>query len=384
MEDMKLEELHDRLVDIEKDNEQIRRENQLFESYITRKLKEKEKEGGANSFNEATMSQQQRNQRDRQLRQLIELKKSLTPEQKYEIANAELETLKQSIESGRECSEALLERLKAILEGTDLTIAEIRKEAFDFGRFLSAAENGRTGKYDAEKLVKYMEDKDRAKDALIGKLTLKNTSLKAQIMKAETQIKHKEDMGDDLKFIDFHQLQIENKKHVKDIDERNKKLLSLKLNSGKTVQTLNGLKKRLQDSMRMQDSISRDMQMKMIKYDRTKEDIGKARGEINRAKFLKKQQLALQLQITNMPDPLKFVDQKNTSVDLKTSVKNWERKIEIAEVAAKKARGILRLTGEHVDEIIRPEFLMSGGGNAGAITSEDEGDHTGGEDDYDN
>lgn len=54
-------------------------------------------------------------------------------------------------------------------------------------------------------------------------------------MKAENQIKHKEEMGDDLKFIDFHQLQIENKKHVKDIDERNKKLLALKLNSGKTV-----------------------------------------------------------------------------------------------------------------------------------------------------
>jgi hypothetical protein len=46
LEDMKLEELHDRLVDIEKDNEQIRRENQLFESYITRKMKEKEKEPG--------------------------------------------------------------------------------------------------------------------------------------------------------------------------------------------------------------------------------------------------------------------------------------------------------------------------------------------------
>ena len=56
LEDMKLEELHDRLVDIEKDNEQIRRENQLFESYITRKMKEKEKEGGM--FNEATMNPQ--------------------------------------------------------------------------------------------------------------------------------------------------------------------------------------------------------------------------------------------------------------------------------------------------------------------------------------
>jgi hypothetical protein len=83
-----------------------------------------------------------------------------------------------------------------------------------------------------------------------------------------------------------------------------------------------------------------------------------------------------------MPDPLKFVDQKNTAADLKTSVKNWERKIEIAEVAAKKARGILRTTGEYVEEIIRPDFLMSGGAQ-GAITSEDEGAHTGGED-YDN
>ena len=227
-------------------------------------------------------------QKERLLKALIESGRKLTPEQKYEIANAELETLKQSIESGRECSEALLERLKAILEGTDLTIAEIRKEAFDFGRFLSAAENGRTGKYDAEKLVKYMEDKERAKDALIGKLTLKNTSLKAQIMKAETQIKHKEEMGDDLKFIDFHQLQIENKKHVKDIDERNKKLLSLKLNSGKTVQTLNSLKKRLQEAIRKQESIARDMTTKEIKHGRTIEDLSKADKAIAKAKFDKK------------------------------------------------------------------------------------------------
>jgi hypothetical protein len=53
-------------------------------------------------------------------------------------------------------------------------------------------------------------------------------------MKAETQIKHKEEMGDDLKFIDFHQLQIENKKHVIDIDSRSKKVVALKLNSGNT------------------------------------------------------------------------------------------------------------------------------------------------------
>jgi hypothetical protein len=108
--------------------------------------------------------------------------------------------------------------LKAILEGTDMSIAEIRKEAFDFGRFLSAAENGRIGKYDAEKLSKYMFDKLKQKEQLIDKLQAKNVSYKASIVKKEQQIKHKMEMGEELKFIDFHQLQIENKKHVKDID----------------------------------------------------------------------------------------------------------------------------------------------------------------------
>jgi hypothetical protein len=37
LEDLKLEELSQKLEAIEKDNEQIRRENQLFESYILRK-----------------------------------------------------------------------------------------------------------------------------------------------------------------------------------------------------------------------------------------------------------------------------------------------------------------------------------------------------------
>lgn len=100
-----------------------------------------------------------KNAQKQKSRQLANNPQKLSPEQKYEIASQELETLKSNIEEGRDKSETLLERLKAILEGTDLSIAEIRKEAFDFGRFLSAAENGRIGKYDAEKLSKYMVDK---------------------------------------------------------------------------------------------------------------------------------------------------------------------------------------------------------------------------------
>lgn len=170
LEELKLEELSHKLETIEKDNEQIRRENQLFESYILRKTKDDKRLDDDYDQDKGKGKRSKKNAADKVLR--------LTAEQKYEIANTELETLKANIEEGREKSETLLERLKAILEGTDLSIAEIRKEAFDFGRFLSAAENGRTGKYDAEKLMKYMEDKFKSKDALIDKLQLKNVSLK--------------------------------------------------------------------------------------------------------------------------------------------------------------------------------------------------------------
>ena len=260
LESLTVEMLVQRLEAMEKNNDQIKRENQLFESYLLRKQKEDRR------------SDEETQQKQKQLRQRYGDKPpKLTPEQKYDIASSELETLKANIEEGRDKSETLLERLKAILEGTDLSIAEIRKEAFDFGRFLSAAENGRIGKYDADKLTKYMMDKLHKKAQLIDKLQSKNASLKVQILKAETNIKHKDEMGDDLKFIDFHQLQIENKKFVKDIDERNKTLLKLKNESGITVQTLNRLKKQLSDAMTSALTYDRETKAKeesLIKKDK--------------------------------------------------------------------------------------------------------------------
>jgi len=80
---------------------------------------------------------------------------------------------------------------------------------------------------------------------LINKYKGKKQSLINQILKTENQIKKKDEMGDDLKFIDFHQLQIDNKKYVKEIDEKNRKLLTLKSSTGKIVTRLINEKKRL-------------------------------------------------------------------------------------------------------------------------------------------
>ena len=159
LEALSVDELVQRLEAMEKNNEQIKRENQLFESFILRSQKE-DKRG------DEDMQQRLRN-----IKNKMGDKPTLSAGRKYDIASAELTTLKHNIEEGRTKSETLLERLKAILEGTDISIAEIRKEAFDFGRFLSSAENGRIGKYDAEKLTKYIFDKALQKEAQIEKLT---------------------------------------------------------------------------------------------------------------------------------------------------------------------------------------------------------------------
>ena len=149
-------------------------------------------------------------------------------------------------------------------------------------------------------------------------------------------------MGDELKFIDFHQLQIENKKHVKDIEERNKRLLALKMNAGKTVQTLNSLKKKLDDANREQRTIASEIKIKHSKQEKTRKAIIKTTNDIKVTKNNIRKQRALRQQIENMPNPIKFVEQKNQCQELKNCVNNWERKIEIAEVAAKKARTIIR------------------------------------------
>ena len=266
----------------------------------------------------------------------------MTAEHKYEIASGELQTLKHNIEEGRTKSETLLERLKAILEGTDISIAEIRKEAFDFGRFLSSAENGRIGKYDAEKLTKYIFDKALQKEAQIEKLTQKNVTLKVAILKAEAQIKQKEEMGEDLKFIDFHQMQIANKKHVKEIEERNRRLIKLKLSAGSTTQMLTKLKKALSEAEAKASQFKKDMTNRQASLKKKQEDLEKTDKAI---KDLMEDQRKLTNLVTtrkDMPEPLSFVKQRNDCVKEERENKDWKRKIEIAEFEAKKARAIIR------------------------------------------
>lgn len=88
--------------------------------------------------------------------------------------------------------------------------------------------------------------------------------------------------------------------------------------------------------------ISSEMKIKKGNQLKTIESIKKTRDEIAVANFNNKKQNALKAFMKDMPNPHKFVEQKIKAEKLQSMAKNIQRKIEIATVAAKEARAVIR------------------------------------------
>merc|ERR1719502_229482 len=257
--------------------------------------------------------------------QRVRLPTSLTLEEKFRIANAEVEALNQDMEQTKKTSEQNLDILRALTEETDIRTAEVKRDAYEFRRdIVIGAENPRTGKTIAEKVLKYMEDKLTQKDMQINKLLMKNQAYKIAIKKAEQQLKSKQETGDDLQYIDFHQLQIENQQFVIRIEEANQDLLDLKKRSGRTVKILNGMKKRLStltaDAKHLEDEIKERKAM----LAKTEHDMVKVVEEKELARKEHKKLKAQSRQTPEMPQVADYVNQKAEHYELIGQKKNWE------------------------------------------------------------
>ncbi|CAM9206418.1 unnamed protein product [Discosporangium mesarthrocarpum] len=308
-----LDELHRELDD-------LRLENRIFKSYFKRNASEVELEG---EDDKRRINRQRRRQ----------MPTTLTIEQKVEVGNHEQEVAQKDLEDTKRNSEKLIDTLKAVLEETDIRIAELKKEAYEFKRdIVVGAENMRTGKTMAEKVVRYMEDKLRQRDAVTEKLRLKNATLKSQIQKVESQLRQKDDMGDALHYIDFHQLQIENKQYVSRIEERNDELLkaskkSLKMTTGKTVQALNSLKNQLNQLLTESEWLTKEIRARTETLGKMKEENKSVATEVaveHRTKKRLGQQQADTLEMPNVDD---YIEQKAAVYRLQQEMKNWERKV---------------------------------------------------------
>eukprot|EP00736_Rhodelphis_marinus_P009798 Rmarinus@m.10051 len=339
-------ELEKALEDILKDNENLLRENECYSRFLQKVSPHMSMDTDDDSDTlRSSKGMRSRGQtRGKTAQQSIHVPTTLTMDQKMEVLNQQSEDLREEIDAVKVDSEKLIDNLKTVMEETDIKIAEVRKDLYEFKRdVVVGAENFRTGRPVAEKVVRYLEDKLRAKDATIDKLRLKNATLKSQIEKMRQQLQQKEEMGEVLHVIDFDQLQIENQQYLEKIDERNSELLRLKVTTGRTVQVLNTLKKKLNNVTTESAQLRRVTVEKEDTLKKVASEIIRVEEEIKASQKLN-HQLKNKQRETKMPQILDYVKQKALEYELDKEYKDWKRKLEIVEMGVKRAKMILRQT----------------------------------------
>jgi DNA repair exonuclease SbcCD ATPase subunit len=228
------------------ENEILAKQNRLFQSYLARY------EQTATTEDVPDVKHQRRGNKPQP--------KKLSLEQLMQIAGEEHDYRHKQLLDLEERVKSDISLLKAITEATRIRINEMRKEAYEFKRdIVLGGTNARTGRIMAEKVVRYFDEKLKAKTALLMKIRAKNQALRQQRMKMDTMVKQKKEQGESLHSIDFHQLEIKNQQFNAKKQERDEDLRKLKRTTGKTVQTLNNAKRQLNDllgeSKRLQTSI---------------------------------------------------------------------------------------------------------------------------------
>ncbi|NXT38286.1 CC113 protein, partial [Pelecanoides urinatrix] len=262
----------------------------------------------------------------------------LTVEQKCELAERELTEMKHEIQRMKEDSEQTLQNLEAVIEEADVWWTDVKKAISDFEKDIISTISSKKGSIIAsEKLLRYMEEKNRQRDLLREKLRLKNYLLKGYKKKLQQKLKQKEQMGETLREVRLQQLQVRNAQYQRKIDEKNEELLQLKLTSGKTVQVLNFYKRKLQDAVVTSTSLMKDISQRkelLGKMEREAALVEEQRAEaesVNR-------QLRKQLSDYSVPPVLSYVQKKMAVTDLENSLKAWERKVAVAEMSLQSYR----------------------------------------------
>lgn len=287
---------------------------------------------------------------------------ALTVDQKYDIATQVQEDLQSDIEKNKKNYEKMIDTLRAVLEETEIRIGELKRDAYEFKRdVVVGAENHRTGKIMAERVTRYLDEVLKAKDSMVEKLRLRNATLKSQIHKVEKQLSQKEEIGDVLHYIDFHQLQIENKQYVAKIEERNEELLTVKLSTGKTLRALNELKQQLAEASSEAEWLRAESRSKHALLLKLRAEASKVGQECSVDKRLRNK-LKVQIdEASEMPNVEDYIMQKRSMYELQSTLKNWKKKTDIMEMAARKSRALAATTSS-------TRGKKSGTGGAGNIS----------------
>ncbi len=166
---------------------------------------------------------------------------------KLQIAIETLSHLNNAIDSRKEASSKLISTLKVMLNETKLRIHDIQRDAHEFQR--DVVEGGKcsnnSGRYKAEKFLRYLEGKLLDQESTLDKLRLKNNTLLNTKRKLEAQLSREEDTSFHL--IDYQQMQMRQEQNKKALQEKASKVAQRKIFFEKTKQHIEALQAKLHE-----------------------------------------------------------------------------------------------------------------------------------------
>ena len=141
---------------------------------------------------------------------------------KYDVVHSELQNAHTKWENFEKRKDERTDELLAQNQEVISHIKDIKMEVYELNRKIDTQSENKNGKISYDVFKKFFEDKFKKLENMIKKFKDSIESLNKQIVVATKKIE-KKDSNNELQFIDFHQLQIENKKYVKEVDEKNNK-----------------------------------------------------------------------------------------------------------------------------------------------------------------
>ncbi|XP_061863875.1 coiled-coil domain-containing protein 113 isoform X1 [Colius striatus] len=260
----------------------------------------------------------------------------LPVEQKCELAERELTEMKKAIQKMKEDLEKTLQSLEAVIE--DIWWADVNKATSDFEKDIIGTISSKEGSITAgEKLLRYMEQKNHQRNRLREKLLFKNILLKDYKKQLQQQLRQEEETRETFSEFHLQQLQVRNAQYRQQMEKKNEEMLQLKLAAGNTIQVFNLYKRKLQDAMATSVPLMKDISQKkelLWKVERAAARVEKQRAKAERVN----QQLQRQLSDYVAPSVLSYVQKKMVVADLENSLKDWERKVSIAEMSLRNYR----------------------------------------------
>ncbi|KAG5483327.1 hypothetical protein LSCM1_04874 [Leishmania martiniquensis] len=182
----------------------------------------------------------------------------------------------------------------------------------------------------ADELLRYLERRHSCQVSYLDKLEMQCQAAEQDIARTQQLVRQRRIAGEAFQAVDMEQLRIEHKQFSERMEAKNNELAELKGTSTRTVQQLNHLMGQLNELASEQTRLKREAKSRSEYLSRCGKEITTATAEAAQAES-KHIALKAQQEAVKVPKIEEYMAQKAEEVELERAVKNWERKVQIAE-----------------------------------------------------